>query len=381
MARPHLSHPRPPELAFGIESLASLLTIGRRELMRRWETLVHEKLETEGVDRFELMTTMPPFLDELVSSLQRVGFSDRTAMMTGPMSVIAVVHGEQRLRLGFRVDEVVREYGLLQEAILDLAQAHGYVIKPVEHKVLARAISRATAQAVSEYARGRDEDLQRQASEHFAFVAHELRNPLTSARVAHDILTRRGSSSGPLEVLGRSLARLSSLIDESLTAARLGGKMPLRVECFAVRTLLDDAIAESATDAEAKSIALVAHTPEVDLTGDRRVLRSVVTNLLRNAIKFTHDGGRVTVRAHVSPDNIRVEVEDTCGGIPEEKLDGVFKPFVQVGADRSGFGLGLAIARQGVEAHGGSLTVHNVDHGCVFAVDLPRSEPALEHSA
>lgn len=368
---------RQPPVAIKMANLSALLVASRRELTARWEKSVREKLATD-VEQCELINTLPHFLDEVALSLDTVAPShpagtERPAlgrMMTGPWSVVALAHGEQRLRLGFSVAEVVREYGLLQESILELAEENGYAITPIELRVLARAISRATAAAVSEYARARDEDLQRQAAEHVAFLAHELRNPLSSARVAHDILSRSGITSRPAEVLGRSLARLSSLIDESLTAVRLRGNTPLRLERFAVRALIDDAIAESTTDAEAKSIALVAEVPEgAMLDGDVRLLRSVVTNLLRNAIKFTHEGERVLVRVVVE-DLVHIEVRDTCGGIPPEKLDGIFTPFVQVGADRSGFGLGLAIARQGVEAHGGVLTVRNVEGGCVFTVSL-----------
>lgn len=378
---------RQPPVAISVTSLASLLATARRELMTRWENAVREKLTTD-VERCELLHTLPHFLDEVVTSLDPVGppatvttvvpakVSERPAlgrMMTGPFSVVALEHGEQRLRLGFSVAEVVREYGIFHETILELAEAHDYAIRPIELRVLSRAISRATAGAVSEYARARDEDLQRQAAEHVAFLAHELRNPLSSARVAHDILSKRGMVGGPAEVLGRSLTRLASLIDESLIAVRLRGKMPLRLERFAIAALVDDAIAESATDAEAKSIALVAEVPEGSmLDGDVRILRSVVTNLLRNAIKFTHEGEQVVVRVtrDVVDDLVRIEVEDTCGGIPAEKLEGVFTPFVQVGKDRSGFGLGLAIARQGVEAHGGTLSARNSERGCVFAITL-----------
>ncbi len=72
-----------------------------------------------------------------------------------------------------------------------------------------------------------------------------------------------------------------------------------------------------------------------------------------------------------------VEVEDACGGLPEGAEKKIFDPLVQAGVDRSGFGLGLAIAKQAAEAHNGQVRVHNLPgKGCVFLLDLPRSPPS-----
>ena len=96
----------------------------------------------------------------------------------------------------------------------------------------------------------------------------------------------------------------------------------------------------------------------------------MVANLLRNAVKFTRSAGKVTVR--LLPGT--TEIEDQCGGLRPGDEERIFDSFRQSGEDRSGFGLGLAIARQGVEAHGGSVHVRNVPgEGCVFVMTLPGS--------
>src|SRR2546428_119009 len=88
-------------------------------------------------------------------------------------------------------------------------------------------------------------------------------------------------------------------------------------------------------------------------------------------------GGTVTVRLRPIEGRARFEVEDECGGLPPGAAERLFDPFVQLGPDRSGFGLGLAIARQAVEAHGGNLAVHDLQgKGCVFLLEIPASASA-----
>jgi len=183
-------------------------------------------------------------------------------------------------------------------------------------------------------------------------------------------LLRSGSNAErSLEVLERSLAQLSETVDHALMDARLRGVdagaalhlEPVDLEALSRRTLED-----CRPDAEARHITLTLHAPvPVQVPADARVLGSVFGNLVRNAVKFTRSGGTVTVR--VNPEG--VEVEDECGGLREGDEQKMFEAFRQSNQDRSGFGLGLAIARQGVEAHGGELTVRNLPaRGCVFSV-------------
>ncbi len=90
---------------------------------------------------------------------------------------------------------------------------------------------------------------------------------------------------------------------------------------------------------------------------DRQVLAAIVSNLLQNAFKFTRAKGRVTLRTHVREGRILIEVEDECGGLPQGRVEELFRPFEQRGANRTGLGLGLAISRTIAEKHGGELSL------------------------
>jgi hypothetical protein len=109
------------------------------------------------------------------------------------------------------------------------------------------------------------------------------------------------------------------------------------------------------------------------LDADRDLLLSAVGNLLQNAFKFTRPNTEVTLNAYSTGDRILIDVKDNCGGLPPGDAEKMFEPFTQRNEDRSGVGLGLSIAKRGVEANGGTLTVRNLPGvGCVFTVDLLR---------
>jgi signal transduction histidine kinase len=112
--------------------------------------------------------------------------------------------------------------------------------------------------------------------------------------------------------------------------------------------------------------------PALAFEGDPQLLASAVMNLLHNAFKYTRPGGAVALTVRAEGERLLLDIQDECGGIPESKAD-LFQAFGERrGADRSGLGLGLSIARQAIRAHGGDIRVRNIPaRGCVFTIDLP----------
>lgn len=271
---------------------------------------------------------------------------------------------------------MVREYGVLQDVILELVQEGGPQPELRELRLLADCIMTGAVDSVDQYVLLRDKQLREQSARHLGFIAHELRNPLQSALLGFAALKESGLAvAGRIaEAVERSHGRLRELIDNTILEARLTDGVALSREEIDLSALLDEVCLESAGDAEARAVAV--HTrvaPGLCFHGDRKLLRSAFSNLLRNAIKFSRKGGSVEVRAHAEAERLLLEFEDSCGGLPEGKIQDLFDPYVQAGNDRSGFGLGLAIAKQATEAHGGDLRVTNLPaKGCVFMLDLPR---------
>ena len=350
--------------------LVELIATHKDELIGKWARKVVDRLGLQSTELIQLINALPHFLDEVVEYLEK-------PPETWRRSDGAEAHGEHRIETGLDIGALAEEFGMVSEAIFELIGEHGLVVTPEESAVLCRFIGRGTAESVRAYARLRDQQLAEEASRHFSFVAHELRTPLQTARLAAHLMSADPGNLGDhLQRLQRAHEQLSELVDNSLVEARLQGKPHVRVERWRTAELVQEAVANARMLAWRKSIELLSEADDAELMVDRKLIVSALTNLIANGVKFTKDGGVVRVRCRLLDDRVLFEVEDACGGMPDDLPARLFQPFVQAGADRSGFGLGLLIVKQAVEAHGGGVRVVNSPpNGCCFVVELPRSLP------
>jgi hypothetical protein len=352
-----------------INGLHGLLKARRDDLLACWTTKIKGEITGAPVARAELLDRMPSFVDELVAAL----YPD--AIPLPGSSGNAEEHGAQRLRLGFDVAEVVQEYGLLHQCILAMARDAGLDISLHEQSIVAQSLNKGIADAVSQYVSQRDQELRRQSSEHLAFIAHELRNPLSAARLALRRLRQKDPAVGgrTTDLLERNLRRIAEMIESALVHSALELGVEPKLEEIDVPTLVREVEEDARIEAEVRQIQLSSSTPaDLSLFGDPRLLRSAITNLVNNAVKFSRRGSAVELVAARNGDHVTFEVADACGGLPPGKAEDLFAPRVQRGADRTGYGLGLAIALQATQAHAGSIDVRDLPgEGCVFRIVLP----------
>jgi signal transduction histidine kinase len=349
-------------------NLFEVLKERRSHLISCWGARIKTLVASASLPRAELLDHIPAFVDEIIQALYP------SAMPLPPMSARAEQHGEQRLGLGFDVAEVVREYGMLHECILEVAAEAGLEVGRRDQAIVVKWLNTGIADAVSQYVKQRDIELQRQSSEHLGFIAHELRNPLGSARMAFDRLRRKElEASRTVEMLDRGLRRTAEMIDSVLSQAALKMGVVPRLAPVAVRPFLEEIEADTAVEALAKDIKTVVMAPEdLVIEADPRLLRSAVYNLLHNALKFSHEQSTVVVSAGYADGRVNIEVADACGGLPPGKAEELFAPLVQRGENRTGYGLGLGIALQAAEAHNGTIKVRDVPgKGCAFILDVP----------
>lgn len=355
-------------------ALADLIQEKREHIAQQFASRAKASGAAESLPAEDVIDSFRAFIDELADDVRRaVEIADIPASRR---SVAATTHGEQRFGIGYDIGALVREYGVIRELLWDVVSESGRQYSHVELRTLFGRLFDAASDATVKYSAVRDKEERRRQAEHVAFLAHELRNPLSSARMAFSVMRERGELPPvrAVDVVERSLCRVAQLIDDSLVTIRLADIGLLDYTDVDVAELLREITEESEADAFAKGVALHV-TGDGFMRADRKALHSAISNLVRNAVKFTQAGGEVHVRAKRSEARIVIEVEDACGGLPEGKVQKLFDPYVQAGHDRSGFGLGLAIAKQATEAHGGQLRVHDLPtKGCVFVLDLPEGE-------
>ncbi|HKP33642.1 MAG TPA: HAMP domain-containing sensor histidine kinase [Sphingomicrobium sp.] len=212
-------------------------------------------------------------------------------------------------------------------------------------------------------------------------VAHDLRNPLNTISMATGLLldtpaATEADRAKRLKIIQRAGETANRLIQDLLSVTTIeAGRLSIDPRRVEVAELLREAAEMLETVAREKSIELtvdpVAGIPPI--RGDAGRVLQVFSNLVSNAIKFTPEGGRITLSADCVDGRVQCFVRDTGAGIPPEQISRVFGKFWQARrGDRRGVGLGLAIARGIVEAHGGSIGVESeVGRGSVFSFSLP----------
>jgi signal transduction histidine kinase len=180
----------------------------------------------------------------------------------------------------------------------------------------------------------------------------------------------------PSRAIVRSLEHLKSLVDRVLRDARVASGVDLVREHTTLKALVDDTELMVGPDADAYGVGLrTVIDQDGELLVDVRLVRSALGNLVRNALKYSHRGGVVELRARVTGELVHIEIEDACGGVDPVKLEQAFTAFVRIDQEKTGFGLGLAIAKQAIDAHAGTLRVQNVPgKGCIFVMELPVAE-------
>jgi signal transduction histidine kinase len=372
--------------------LNEFLTANRALLIDRCRLMVMGRSDTKATEH-ELAHGIPIFLDQLIQTLtieQSAKPLESRSLSGAPgggtvseIGETAALHGRDLHEQGFTLEQVVRDYGDVCQAVTQLAGEMGASIKVDEFRTLNRCLDNAIAGAVAEYAS------QQAAAEtekgydalnaKLGPLAHELRNHLQVATNAVKAIKSGnvGVSGATGAILDRSLRGMSNLIDRSLAEVRITSGLPPRLLVVRLADFLGEVIAAVSLNPLARACQFTVQPIDKDLEiyVDAEMLASAVGNLLQNAFKFTIPHTEVSLHAHRSDDRVLITVEDHCGGLPAGVPTNLLVPFVQRGADRSGLGLGLDICRRSVQANGGTLRVRDKPGiGCAFIIELPRYE-------
>ena len=212
-----------------------------------------------------------------------------------------------------------------------------------------------------------------------ANAAHELRTPLSLIQVQLDLYNAArhpgndADTMQTIKMVTEQNDRLNKMVKTLLDMSEL--QTVGRDEVIAVDALVDEVLADLEPLAQEKNITLVENCKNITMRGSDILIYRMVYNLVENAIKYNHVDGQVIVTAYQEENHVHLSVEDTGSGIPEELKERVFEPFFRVDKSRSrelgGVGLGLALVREIVRVHDGSITVRsNPSGGTVFELQF-----------
>jgi signal transduction histidine kinase/ActR/RegA family two-component response regulator len=224
----------------------------------------------------------------------------------------------------------------------------------------------------------------RRKDEFLASLGHELRNPLAPIRTSVSLLTHLYPDAAPVarirDMVERQVKLLTRLVDDLLDVARItSGKIKLQTQLVSLQSVMNHVNELCTQSASAKRIHVTWQLPmtEVMLDADYARLVQIFANILSNAVKFTPQGGNVVVRASVSDRTLTVALRDSGIGLAPEAIARIFTMFEQSatvsGQFTSGLGIGLSLARQFAEMHGGSVQAFSdgAGLGSEFVIHLP----------
>ena len=375
-----------------VASVSVLLARKQQQLERELRT---NEAELRAI--FELAAVGTGMVDTRTGRFIRI--NDQLCAMTGytreellAMTVPDITHPDDRERdrefiaalLSGRIDRwsVEKRYVRKDGAVIWVL-VNGAVVRGGPHAHVDHVI----AHAADITDRRRADDAMREANrlkdEFLATLSHELRTPLNVVVGWTHILTRDVACpphvQKALAVIARNTDALRRLTDDLIgLSSVLTGRIRLENQMVDLGSVIDDAIESVSLAAQAKGLSVVKRIEgALQVRGDEARLRQVFWNLLSNAVKFTNTGGTITIANQTDGEHVSVRVADTGIGIPTTFLPYVFDKFRQEDASHTrrhqGLGLGLTIARQLTELHGGTITVHSEGRNCgtAFTVTLP----------
>ncbi|WP_394823517.1 ATP-binding protein [Pendulispora albinea] len=360
--------------------LASLLVTARDALLERWaQRLLHdpEVPSAQRLSRPALEDNFPVLIERIVQRLERMAANQDGGKPEHSQSEdVGVAHARHRFAAQYTIAEALRELRHFRGAVLDICDEHRSALTIGEARVLHATIDESMEIAASEI-----EGMAVRRFEHvMAIVAHDLRAPL-QVITGHATLLKEGLALGASDcaIVGAALERSSKqmvrLIEDLGLASELElGHLSIQRRSVDARSIVQNVIEQLRYIANRKSITLATTMPEQPVLAvcDPERIEQALGNIVSNAIHFTPRAGQIRIDLKASLKQAMFRVLDSGPGIAPEHREHVFHPFWKGSSTRrTGMGLGLAIARGIVEAHGGTIFVTSPPgSGAVFCFTI-----------
>jgi len=361
-----------------LDKLASLIQDKQDDIVGQWRARVRQMPTARDLDKLTLEDSIRPFLDAMSNALIAYmdGEINYAAVKTAPLA-----HGFQRFGLGFNITQVVKEYNILRQTLLDFAEAAGLRLDGEVRRALHGLLDEAVASAVDTFASVQAREHESRVQERLLYVVHDLKTPLSAIHTASLLLEKRLSEESHkrvapmLAVILRNCDHVNTMLmklleDKTTSAAILHAEL-VRGE-VPLYKVAEEVVADLRPLAERTGVKMQNAVPtNLALNADPFLCKQVLQNLVSNALKYTNQG-TITLGGKADEGEVSFWVSDTGIGMSEEKLRTLFSDAVADPAHASSSGMGLTIVKRIAEAHGGKVLVESAPHkGTTVTVVLP----------
>jgi signal transduction histidine kinase len=359
-------------------STARTLLKIRSEVLTAWEKEARASIKkARELEQPILYDALPSFLDNLMEALA----GNHPRELATSQSSVATEHGGERARLTrYGPDQILREYQILRDIIFDRLSAKG-PIPAKDGAVISKSFDQAIQESMSAYFLVHS----RIREQFVASLSHDLRSPLSAAKMSAELILSVSSAikdpevrqdiAGLAQRVVATTKRADRMIQDLLdaTVVQIGEKLPLRIIECDILTVVRDVIVELPLQ-DQKRIRIDGGAPRGFWDCDG--LRRAVENLINNAIKYGASGTPITIRLATYEERMTIAVHNEGKAIPIEEQETLFQPFRRSQAAKAsgtkGWGIGLALVRGVAEGHGGSVTVDSApDRGTTLIIDIP----------
>jgi signal transduction histidine kinase len=400
-----------------LSELGDYLLAHRREIIGEWLRAVEQNPDISSLDHLKDKEELLDHLPELCQNLAKLLKSPQSDQSRAEVLRAARVHGKYRWRQGYRLEEVIREASILRRIIshnsLDayarkVPKLNGATRRAAEniiHQAVDDVISDSAEQFIEEQLKATshlnsqladalaDVRLQKAAANaannakdrFLAMLSHELRTPLNPILLwANAMLAEKQTAPSlkeDIQMVRRNVELEASLIDDLLDVARItGGKLELHLQHSDAAALFRDALEMVKAESVRKQLEIRVELSATNhrMIVDRARIEQVFWNVLKNAQKFTPEGGTISVRSfNEGKEKVSFEITDSGKGIEPDDLPKIFEMFQQgAGGPSGGLGLGLAISKAIIESHGGKISASSKGSGtgATFTIELKTTQ-------
>jgi signal transduction histidine kinase len=361
-----------------LDAVAALIQEEQEAILAEWRRRVHGMPRAQNLDRLTLEDGIRPFLDQLSTALMQT--VDR-GKIPSRMELGPAEHGMQRYALGFQVEQVVFEYGMLRQAILHWSEQHGIHLDGLPRQVLHQILDEAIGDAVRTFSAAQKSETDRRVQERLSMIVHDLKTPLAAIHTASLLLEGRLSPEAKeavhtiLSIILRNCDNLNVMLMKLLEHASRD-EMVLhsdltRMDCE-FRSLVSQVAEALRPLAQKTGVPIINNAPlGLTVNVDAFLMKQALQNLISNALKYT-DKGEITIGAVETQYQTTFWVNDSGVGISAERLPDLFERREVDPLKSESTGLGLSIVKRIVEAHHGAIVVESeLGKGSTFKVTLP----------